>query len=142
MSFCACLVYNLRNRHRRQLTTGILARNKESNEKNIFIGKCIFSDRVCDNTNVSGSNRSWRGSKYNAFIQNDFTVTGSDTQGRIAVGGDFVVGGGNDVGYKNSIIWHGIRAKLDCWWQRYQKMAVVALMFMKLVHTNLLMRVS
>lgn len=39
-------------------------------------------------------------SKYNAFIKNNFTVTGSDTQGRLAVGGDFVIGGGNDIGYK------------------------------------------
>jgi len=39
-------------------------------------------------------------SKYNAFIKDDFTVAGSDTQGRIAVGGDFIIGGGNDVGYK------------------------------------------
>jgi choice-of-anchor A domain-containing protein len=39
-------------------------------------------------------------SKYNAFIQNDFSVSGSDTQGRVAVGGDFIVNGGNDVGSK------------------------------------------
>jgi len=38
--------------------------------------------------------------KYNAFIQNNFTVSGSDTQGRVAVGGDFVINGGNDVGTK------------------------------------------
>jgi len=39
-------------------------------------------------------------SKYNAFIQTDFSVSGSDTQGRVAVGGDFVINGGNDVGTK------------------------------------------
>ena len=39
-------------------------------------------------------------SKYNAFIKNDFTVEGSDTQGRVAVGGDLVISGGHDVGYK------------------------------------------
>ncbi|MEW6995159.1 collagen-binding domain-containing protein [Colwelliaceae bacterium MEBiC 14330] len=39
-------------------------------------------------------------SKYNAFIQHDFTVSGSDTQGRVAVGGDFIINGGNDVGTK------------------------------------------
>jgi len=39
-------------------------------------------------------------SKFNAFIKNDFSIEGSDTQGRIAVGGDFSVGGGNDVGHK------------------------------------------
>ncbi|MBU2892268.1 choice-of-anchor A family protein [Colwellia sp. D2M02] len=37
-------------------------------------------------------------SKYNAFIKNDFKVTSSDTEGRIAVGGDFIVNGGYDVG--------------------------------------------
>ncbi len=39
-------------------------------------------------------------SKYNAFIQDDFSVSGSDTQGRVAVGGDFIINGGNDVGSK------------------------------------------
>jgi len=39
-------------------------------------------------------------SPYNAFLKNDFIVEGTDTQGRIAVGGDFIIGGGNDIGYR------------------------------------------
>ena len=37
-------------------------------------------------------------SKYSAFIKNDFKATSSDTEGRIAVGGNFTVDGGYDVG--------------------------------------------
>nr|WP_246283156.1 choice-of-anchor A family protein [Marinifaba aquimaris] len=37
---------------------------------------------------------------YNAFVRGDFKVTSSDTEGRIAVGGDFIVDGGYDVGTK------------------------------------------
>ncbi len=39
-------------------------------------------------------------SNYNAFIKKNFKVNSSDTQGRIAVGGNFVVNGGYDVGYR------------------------------------------
>ncbi len=38
--------------------------------------------------------------KYNAFIKDDFSITGSDIQGRMAVGGDFKVSGQYDVGVK------------------------------------------
>ncbi|GGD51436.1 choice-of-anchor A family protein [Lacimicrobium alkaliphilum] len=37
---------------------------------------------------------------YNAFIKDDFSVTSSDVQGRIAVGGNMTVAGGYDVGYR------------------------------------------
>jgi len=39
-------------------------------------------------------------SKYNAFLKNDFTTKSADTQGRIAVGGDFNVDGNHDIGYR------------------------------------------
>ena len=39
-------------------------------------------------------------SNYNAFIKKSFKVTSSDTQGRIAVGGNLVVNGGYDIGYR------------------------------------------
>jgi len=39
-------------------------------------------------------------SQYNAFIKNDFTTKSADTQGRIAVGGDFNVNGNHDIGYR------------------------------------------
>ncbi len=39
-------------------------------------------------------------SKYNAFIKNNLKVKASDTQGRVAIGGDFIVEGGNDIGYR------------------------------------------
>ncbi|WP_340679013.1 choice-of-anchor A family protein [Paraglaciecola sp.] len=38
--------------------------------------------------------------KYNAFVKNDFTATNSDTQGRVAVGGNLNVNGGYDIGFK------------------------------------------
>jgi len=37
-------------------------------------------------------------SKYNAFIKNDFKVKGTDTQGRVAIGGNLTVEGGHDIG--------------------------------------------
>jgi choice-of-anchor A domain-containing protein len=37
-------------------------------------------------------------SKYNAFIKNDFNVKGTDTQGRVAIGGNLTVDGGHDIG--------------------------------------------
>jgi len=37
-------------------------------------------------------------SQYSVFTKNDFKVTSSDTEGRIAVGGDFIVAGQYDVG--------------------------------------------
>lgn len=37
-------------------------------------------------------------SPYNAFMKGDFKVKGTDTQGRVAVGGNFVVNKGHDVG--------------------------------------------
>lgn len=37
---------------------------------------------------------------YNLFLKQNFNVSGSDTQGRIAVGGNVVVNGGHDVGFK------------------------------------------
>ncbi|MCP4987817.1 MAG: choice-of-anchor A family protein [Colwellia sp.] len=39
-------------------------------------------------------------SKYNAFLKNDFTTQTADTQGRIAVGGDFNVNGNHDIGFR------------------------------------------
>jgi len=38
--------------------------------------------------------------KYNAFLKNDFTTQSADTQGRIAVGGDFNVDGNHDIGFR------------------------------------------
>jgi len=38
--------------------------------------------------------------KYNAFIKKDYSVTSSDVQGRVAVGGNFNVAGGYEVGNK------------------------------------------
>lgn len=37
-------------------------------------------------------------SQYNAFLKGDFKVKGTDTQGRVAVGGNFEVDSGHDVG--------------------------------------------
>lgn len=37
-------------------------------------------------------------SKYNAFIKNNYTFSGSDTEGRVAVGGDVIINGGHDIG--------------------------------------------
>ncbi len=37
-------------------------------------------------------------SKYNAFIKNNLNVSGTDTQGRVAIGGDLIVSGGHDIG--------------------------------------------
>ena len=39
-------------------------------------------------------------SGYNAFVKNNFSVNSSDTEGRIAIGGDFVIDGGYDLGTK------------------------------------------
>jgi len=39
-------------------------------------------------------------SNYNAFMKHDLQVAASDTQGRVAVGGDFIVSGGHDIGYR------------------------------------------
>jgi len=39
-------------------------------------------------------------SQYNAFLKNDFTTKSADTQGRIAVGGNFNVDGNHDIGYR------------------------------------------
>jgi choice-of-anchor A domain-containing protein len=37
-------------------------------------------------------------SKYNAFFKGDFTTTGNDTEGRVAVGGNVIINGGHDIG--------------------------------------------
>jgi choice-of-anchor A domain-containing protein len=37
---------------------------------------------------------------YDVFVQNNFTVVSSDTQGRVAIGGDLNVAGQYDIGYK------------------------------------------
>ena len=39
-------------------------------------------------------------SGYNAFVKENFSVTSSDTEGRIAIGGDFNINGGYDLGTK------------------------------------------
>ena len=36
--------------------------------------------------------------KYNAFIKEDYSVTSSDVEGRVAIGGNFSVNGGYDIG--------------------------------------------
>ncbi len=37
-------------------------------------------------------------SKYNAFINKNYSVVGTDTEGRVAIGGDLTVIGGHDIG--------------------------------------------
>ncbi|WP_448550012.1 collagen-binding domain-containing protein [Thalassotalea fusca] len=39
-------------------------------------------------------------SGYNAFVKNNFSVNSSDTEGKIAIGGDFIINGGYDLGTK------------------------------------------
>jgi choice-of-anchor A domain-containing protein len=102
MSYYILLVYNMLKIHlpvviKRQ----ILKQAIRDNMRSIFLSACalVLAVFVVMPTQAVQIDLG-AASQYNAFIKNNFTVAGSDTQGRLAVGGDFVIGGGNDVGYK------------------------------------------
>ena len=69
--------------------------------RNLFLSASVIISAALVSTSVSAVEIDLgAASKYNAFIKNDFTVSGADTQGRIAVGGNFTVDGGYDIGKK------------------------------------------
>lgn len=55
---------------------------------------------LCSLSVLAGPVDFGQASDYNLFLKQNFNINGSDTQGRVAVGGDMVVNGGHDVGFK------------------------------------------
>ncbi len=101
VSLLLFLVYNLHKFHSLLLNSDSEVNKDKKYMRTTFVAASLFFSALLLVKSVAAVEIDLgAASKYNAFIQNNFTVSGSDTQGRVAVGGDLVINGGNDVGTK------------------------------------------